>query len=131
MKNERIRTGNVKVGDKFYTSWGYDQTNYDFLVVVAISPTGKTATCRMCKATVENKDSDNRFIDELKPSEPFGDMFRMVINAWVEKGRITRDELRGQYPFCDDGSMENKRVGTFWKVEEGKTYEQTAFGYGH
>jgi len=39
----------IKAGDYFYTSWGYDQTNIDYLVVVEVSPTGKTASCRMVR----------------------------------------------------------------------------------
>lgn len=37
-------TAAVKVGDVFYSSWGYDQTNVNFFAVVALSKTGKTAT---------------------------------------------------------------------------------------
>lgn len=33
----------VKVGDIFYSSWGYDQTNVDFYEVLSVSKTGKTA----------------------------------------------------------------------------------------
>lgn len=33
----------------FYTSWGYDQTNYDYVIVDKVSPTGKTAICRLAK----------------------------------------------------------------------------------
>lgn len=34
----------VKVGDIFYSSWGYDQTNVDYFAVTEVSKTGKTAT---------------------------------------------------------------------------------------
>jgi hypothetical protein len=33
----------VKVGDIFYSSWGYDQTNVDFFEVISVSASGKTA----------------------------------------------------------------------------------------
>jgi len=36
----------VKVGDIFYNSWGYDQTNIDWYQVVAVSPSGKTCKIR-------------------------------------------------------------------------------------
>ena len=36
----------VKVGDIFYNSWGYDQTNIDWYQVVEVSPTGKTCKVR-------------------------------------------------------------------------------------
>jgi hypothetical protein len=37
-----------KVGDLFYSSWGYDQTNIDFYQVVAMK--GSTVTVRRCGA---------------------------------------------------------------------------------
>jgi hypothetical protein len=36
----------VKVGDIFYNSWGYGQTNIDWYQVVSVSPTGKTVKIR-------------------------------------------------------------------------------------
>lgn len=36
----------VKVGDIFYNSWGYDQTNIDWYQVTKVSPTGKTCKIR-------------------------------------------------------------------------------------
>jgi len=36
----------AKVGDIFYNSWGYDQTNIDWYQVVQVSPTGKTVKVR-------------------------------------------------------------------------------------
>ena len=41
----------VKVGDVFYSSWGYDQTNADFYQVVGLTPSGKSAKLRMIAAT--------------------------------------------------------------------------------
>ena len=40
-KNEH-QNDSVKIGDMFYTSWGYDQTNTEHFQIVKISPTGKT-----------------------------------------------------------------------------------------
>jgi hypothetical protein len=39
-------TVEVKVGDFFYSSWGYDQTNVDFYEVVAVTPSGKSVKVR-------------------------------------------------------------------------------------
>jgi len=36
------RTIGIKKGDIFGTSWGYDQTQYNFVIVTEVSPTGKT-----------------------------------------------------------------------------------------
>lgn len=35
-------TVEVKVGDFFYSSWGYDQTQVDFYKVVGLTPSGKS-----------------------------------------------------------------------------------------
>jgi len=41
--NEITVDGNtLKVGDFFYTSWGYDQTNINFYKVIDITPSGKS-----------------------------------------------------------------------------------------
>ena len=41
-------TNNIEIGDIFYTSWGYDQTNVDFFEVVA--KTSKMLKLREIKA---------------------------------------------------------------------------------
>lgn len=43
---------NIKNGDIFYNSWGYDQTNIDFYQVV--STTAKTITLRAIKGTIND-----------------------------------------------------------------------------
>jgi hypothetical protein len=45
-QNENVAS--LKVGDVFYTSWGYDQTNTDFFKIVKIS--GKRITVRQLVA---------------------------------------------------------------------------------
>lgn len=37
----------LKVGDIFYSSWGYDQTNIDFYKVLEITKSGKSARIQM------------------------------------------------------------------------------------
>jgi hypothetical protein len=41
---------NIKAGDIFYNSWGYEQTNIDFFQVVSV--TAKTITLREVKSSV-------------------------------------------------------------------------------
>lgn len=38
----QIIENEIAVGDIFYRSWGYDQTNINFVKVIEISKTGKT-----------------------------------------------------------------------------------------
>lgn len=44
--NDRVTP---KVGDVFYRSWGYDQTNVDFYELVSLSSTGKTGKAKRLK----------------------------------------------------------------------------------
>lgn len=55
----------VKVGDIFYTSWGYDQTNVDWFQVVDVSATGKTVTLVEIGAIAEDSDGPH---DRLMPA---------------------------------------------------------------
>lgn len=122
----------VKKGDLFETSWGYDQTNYDFIVVVSISKTGKTAICQLAEyETVGNTMQQNI----QKPiSKGFGYKFRMKV---CENGDGSAT-LRGSYPFCfgqvkrlSDGEKPNLRLGGFSKVKEGQIFYETDSMFGH
>lgn len=42
----------VKVGDFFYASWGYDQTNIDFYKVVGFTPSGKSVRIQKWSSAV-------------------------------------------------------------------------------
>ena len=102
-------------GDYFYTSWGYDQTNIDYLVVIDISKSGKTATCRMVSPINVGTQGVE---DVLMPGTPYGEPFRMVFRD----GR-----LRGSYPYCKGG----KRLDSFYPTTLGETKNQTMPQFGH
>jgi len=112
-------------GDLFETSWGYDQTNYDFIVVLSMSASGKTAKCQR----VHCKNMGASGIDDLlKPmNEPFGDVFTMHVREGY-KGDLN---LKGSYPFCHTGSMQNTRLDRFSRVEVDRVYAQTNSMFGH
>jgi hypothetical protein len=119
----------VEVGQIYETSWGYDQTNYDFIIVVGISPSGKTAMCKLTKAEIMPEIGGQQS-DALKPfAEGVGIPFRMQIR---KNGNGTY--LVGSYPFCfnqADNPNRSMRRGDFDIVENGKLYFQTALGFGH
>lgn len=129
MKTETIemKAAEIKVGDIFYTSWGYDQTNYDYIIITAISATGKTATCK--RVTHEHLGSTiNCNIQKPTPSV-FGDEFKMRVQSrsWSE-GPF----LRGSYPYCCDGKRETgMRLDTFWRWDGEKTFYETDSQFGH
>ena len=55
---------NIKVGDIFYHSWGYEQTNIDFYQVIAV--TAKTVSIKEIKGVVDKYDN-SQLRGEIKP----------------------------------------------------------------
>ena len=96
----------VKVGDIFYASWGYDQTNVQFFQVVE----KKGVTCKLQEigATVVRTEQTCEYVEpcaEVKIGEP---MTKRINNY----SHFTFDVFNA-YPY------------------EGKPRYQTAWGYGH
>jgi hypothetical protein len=122
-KGESLALQAVQVGDLFYTSWGYDQTNYDFIVVTAVSPTGKTVKARraMHRTVGHGEQTDI----QVPLNEPFGDEFQLKVEY---EGGVPK--LRGSYPYLGDGKGDT-RFGYFKKHEEGETYSETDAYSGH
>ena len=48
---------NIKIGDIFYNSWGYDQTNIDFFQVVSV--TAKTVSIREIRGNITEYNAHN------------------------------------------------------------------------
>ena len=115
----------LKKGDLFYTSWGYDQTNYDYLVVLEVSKTGKTAKCQMTHALAMGTDGQCNVQEPIFC--PYGDKFTMRIQEGY-RGDLT---LKGSYPFCANGSMDNKRLDRFSRAKEGQQFHETNSMFGH
>lgn len=106
-------TSAVKVGNIFYASWGYDQTNIEFAQVVEVSLTGKTVMCRMMnQETVPN--SEGFMSETVVPSIQTGEVFRLRVK--ILEGEAIY--LKGSYPFCG-----GKRYERFWKWDNKPKYQ--------
>ena len=112
----------VRPGDYFYHSWGYDQANIDYLVVVSVSPTGKTAICKMAKSIYVGSQSQGSQ-DMIMPGEAYGEPFRLKVDNGAGGLR-----LRGPYPYTKWG---DKMFGSFWPTKIGETHYQTNPMFGH
>ena len=112
-----MNNGKIKRGQYFYTSWGYDQTNIDYLRVISISPSGKTAICRMADGVITGESGTS---EALKPGKTYSPSFRMVVK---------NGDLRGSYPYCK--GHKSRRLGTFWPTTAGQTQYQTMAQFGH
>jgi len=115
-QRREVAESDIRAGDYFSTSWGYDQTNIDFLVVVSVSPSGKTVKCKMADAIHVGESCQS---DVLMPGTACGDTFQMKVNG--------RNSLCGSYPYCN-GSM---RMGYFSKTSISETHNQTMAQFGH
>jgi len=119
---EQILIEKVKAGDVFVTSWGYDQTNYDFIMVESISPSGKTAICKRAETEYLGAEGQN---DKVRPKyKGYGKSFRMKVDYSSEYC------LRGSYIYCGDEESESKRLDSFSKAEN-KEYYPTNGMFGH
>ena len=115
----------MKKGDIYVTSWGYDQTNYDYIVVLEVSPTGKTAKCQRTASL--NMGTSGQCNVQEPIFCPFGETFRMKVyysNFQGEEG------LRGSYPFLHTGEG-SKRFDTFSKAKIGQQFHETDAMFGH
>lgn len=124
----------MEIGDVFYHSWGYDQINIDFIVVVGFTKSGKSAICQRCKSI--NDPLRESFCEfALKPTgEAFGDKFRMRIH----KSDLTNVViLRGSYPYLHNGKIKSEAgqkivlLGTFFPTTKEEFFYETKPQFGH
>jgi hypothetical protein len=111
----------VDIGQTFYTSWGYDQTNYDFIVVMKVSPSGKTAYCQQAAAEFVRYEGQ---CDVLKPTpKGIGPIFQMKVEG---------ENLRGTYAktWGEDRTCKKFRLDTFYP-DTGGEHQQTNPMFGH
>lgn len=128
IEKELVQLLDIQIGQIFYESWGYDQTNVDFLQVIEVSPTKKTVICQM----IGQKRTDSYSVAP-NPNYKYGSKFRLHIKCFGDEPR-----LRGSYPFCSNHNYANDptgykgawREGSF-RPYEGKPVYETPEGMGH
>lgn len=110
----------IAIGDTFETSWGYDQTNYEFVVVTRVSSSGKVCWVKESASRIEENRSSPQS-DALVPTgAPLNEKeYRMKV---IQDSR-GKDELIGQ-AYCH-------RTMGWLKVEPTEVFQQTALGFGH
>ena len=129
-QREKQRTPNpemikeLKRGDIFVTSWGYDQTNYDYIAVLEVSKTGKTCKCQRTGALHMGESG------QANVQEPIFSTFGDIFNLQVRTGYSGGISLVGSYPFLHTGEG-SKRRGYFSKHTIGQQYHETMAQFGH
>ena len=86
---EEHKDDNVKIGDLFYASWGYDQTNKEMFKVVGFTKSGKSALVRQIGMTSE-KGSEGYMCDSVIPDPDY----EIKVKNWDEEKKqyIETDE---------------------------------------
>ena len=112
-----IKNDPVKVGDLFYSSWGYDQTNIDYVKVIEVSKTGKTVKAIGINQKVV-KGSEG-FMSESVEADSFSEKDEPSVILKV-RVRCMEPEiyLRGSYYYCQG----SKHLGSLWRVK-GSNYQ--------
>ena len=118
-------TEGIKVGDYFYSSWGYDQTNIDFFEVVAV--TAKSVRVRKVYAPCVES---NGYQDAVVPGKP-------VKGAWVKQnGHEVYDPEAVETKMYRVNDWSGTKSFT-WRsyanayLWDGKAKHQTNSNYGH
>lgn len=105
----------LEKGQYFRHSWGYDQTNIDFLIIVEVSPTGKSVLCRMADSVNVGTSGTSYAIT---PGCAQGNTFRM---------KVADGHLVGSYPYC----LGSYRKGWFYQTAVGEVSYETMPEFGH
>jgi hypothetical protein len=116
---------NVKVGDIFNTSWGYDQTNVEFFEVVDVR--GKHAILRQIgAASVDDGSGCERTVAQsgayLEPRHE-NDRLRKPLRRLIQDGHIKIDDVRTAHPWGQRDAITGTIIG--------RAMHQTAAGWGH
>ena len=116
----------VEVGDIFYESWGYDQTNINWYQVVGVTPSGKSVRVREVRSEiVEGRGGPSERVVPVKDGfieddgTPYGE----------SKSKVMTKRLR---PLSDGTpSIKIRDYGTYGWLWSGTPRHRTGFGYGH
>jgi len=118
---QKLLLAGIEPGSHLYTTWGYDQTNVDFVKVIDISKTGKTLKCKMAsRKYLEVEDAAPHEV--VVPGEAYGETFSLRVRE-SKDGKLT---IVGSYPFARGA----KRRGYFSKWDR-KYALQTMKEFGH
>ena len=106
----------VQVGDIFYSSWGYDQTNVDFYEVTGL--TGASVRVRPIAATIESSSGTGQDYLMPVPGSYKGPEFTKRIQGTPGGERSNQPYFR----------LDSSSGAWLW---DGKPKYQTSYGWGH
>lgn len=127
----------VKVGDFFYSSWGYDQTNVDFYKVVGMTPSGKSVRVQKWSSGVDSSTGPQDYVTPGEGPATYQDWSEttMDMDYWErQEAVVTRDmpveTKRLSKSGSSDASFSVNSYSHAW-LWDGKPKYATASGWGH
>jgi len=104
----------VNVNDIFYASWGYDQTNIDFIKVVSVNKSGKSVKAVSIGQKVINQTG---FMSETVAPDPDFIISKEFVTLRIQKSYTDESEiiLRGSYHYSNDGL--SKHLGSLYRYK--------------
>ena len=95
----------VKVGDVFYRSWGYDQTNVNWYVVVALTP--KRVKIQEC---LGRRTDDWHTVP--RPNETFGEIMTKQVRHYNGRATLSFNSYSSCYQW--DGQTPQYQTASGW-----------------
>jgi len=90
---------NVKIGDIFYSSWGYDQTNIDYYMVTKLI--GKTMIEIVPIESKYDETNSNQYQDALLPYKVVNPISkklrRKVLKGWKDELKVRIEHWRSAW----------------------------------
>ena len=86
----------VKVGDLFYSSWGYDQTNVEFFKVVGLTKSGKSAKVRQIGS--KTKEGSEGFMSDSAYPDPDFEVDLPDLTLKIERSTQWNPRLKQRQP---------------------------------
>lgn len=127
----------VKVGDFFVSSWGYDQTNVDFYKVVGVTKSGKSVKVQQWSSKVVGNSGTSEAVVPGDGPRTYNDWSEVPEGAdyWERQAHVkvkpvpveTKRLRLGGY-FNASFTVNSYSSAHLW---EGRPQSQTAFGFGH
>jgi hypothetical protein len=118
----------VKVGDIFYSSWGYDQTNVDYAVVTKVTLKGV-----YIQGVQQSRQASLGHSDYVVPNlEPITGGWRPVEGGSVyDPDYVEPPKFHLVKQRLGDRAILNRTSYSSWYAWDGSPKYQTAPGYGH
>lgn len=119
-KSEPERSHNIKVGDLFYSSWGYEQTNVDFFQVVELVGKSSVRVKQVSPRMVSENGISGMSADRAYAIPEPGELLPACSSVFIEDNE--RGDIKRVRPTYDG-------TDNYFKVGKAGGYQTAAYRY--